>query len=780
MFVSTVGPLDAKIMLVGEAPGETEDRLGKPFVGPAGKTLDRILMEAGINRHECLIANVARERPPANKIGFYFEDAKCTLPKPQMKEWIAILKHEIETYRPNVVVALGGTALWALTGMKGIKTFRGTILESSLVPGVKVVATYHPQKVNYEWSLLFPTVMDMRKALNESDTPTLPPDNRELIVAPPRGIWEDYLTECFLKQDDWKIAIDLEASNGHTSWVGISHDQDFAMSIQLLDTQGHPVMNENDELEFWICLERILTSRIKQIYHNASYDVAQLWYTHGILCKNLWMDTLLGAHVCWPEVERNLGFLASICLNVPAWKHTSAGFTKGSYNAEDACNTRGIADVIDAELDKKKLRETYFLEMAEIEPAVFMQLNGVKIDKSIQDKLVKENTERLETIESGLSELLKKEINFKSPKQLAELLYIDLGLPQQFKRRQSKYDERKVTTDAESLQKLYRETGHPVLRLVLEHRKTSKLLDTFLNIETTSEDKVHTSYNIAGTMTGRWSSSRSIILPSGSGNLQNIPREARGMYVPPEGMKVIRADYKQAEAVVVAYLINDVRLKQLFKDSFRKSKAYCNENQLDVHKLTAMLMYGIGWDEITKELRRIGKVLRHSSNYSAGPAVVARELGIKMGEAKKQLELYHAMCPMLRAWHKNVQKQLQQNRTLVTPLGRKHIFMDRWGDSLFRSAYAFVPQSTVGDLLNMSLVDFYHAWKHTDMIMWLQLHDAMYIAVPEDDENEKWFDRMLASMLREIEIGYEKFIIDVDFAVGKSWGTLEEVDYAGG
>lgn len=777
MFVSTVGPLDARIMLVGEAPGETEDRLGKPFVGPAGKTLDRILMEAGVSRHECLIANVARERPPANKISHYFEDSKCTIPKPQMKEWVAILQREIETYRPNVVVALGGTALWALTGMKGIKNFRGTIVESSLVPGVKVVATYHPQKVNYEWSLLFPTVMDMRKALRESDSPTIPVDKRELVVAPKRIVWEDYLAECWANEHKWKIAVDLEAYHGHTSWVGISHDKDFAMSIQILDSNGYPVMNENDELAFWQRLGMVLTSNIPQIYHNAGYDVAQLWYTHGILCKNIWMDTLIGAHSCWPEIERNLGFLASICLNVPAWKHTGAGFTKGSYNAEDAANTRGIADVIEQEIDKAGVRLTYDREMSQIEPAAMMQLNGVHINPEIKQQLVQSNTERLELIEGGLSELLKKEINFKSPKQLQELLYIDLALPTQYKRRRSKYDDRKVTTDAEALNKLYRETKHPVLRLILEHRKVTKLLDTFLNIEVTSAGKVHTSYNIAGTDTGRWSSSRSIIIPSGSGNLQNIPYEARKMYVPPPGYKIIQADYKQAEAVIVAYLINDVRLKQLFQDSFGKSKAYCEENKLDVHKLTASLMYGLTFDEITKALRKIGKVLRHSSNYSAGPAVVARELGTTMSEAKKQLDLYHAMCPMLRIWHKKIQEQLQKNRTLITPLGRKRVFMDRWGDTLFRSAYAFIPQSTVGDLLNISLVDFYNAWKHTAMILWLQLHDAMYICVKEDEDERKWMKRMLDSMLRELTIDYETFMIDVDFKIGKSWGTLEEYDY---
>ena len=205
-YVPTVGPTDAKIMLVGEAPGETEDMKSKPFVGNAGRILDRILREAGISRYECLIANVARERPPDNRIKFYFEDAKCTIPKPKMLEWIQELKADIEMYKPNVVVALGGTALWALTGEKGIKRFRGTVMESTLVPGQKVVATYHPQKVGYEYSMLFPCVMDLRKADQEKDFPEIREDERELVVTRKKDEFIEYCQEIISNKDHWTVA----------------------------------------------------------------------------------------------------------------------------------------------------------------------------------------------------------------------------------------------------------------------------------------------------------------------------------------------------------------------------------------------------------------------------------------------------------------------------------------------------------------------------------------------------------------------------------------------
>jgi len=109
MFVATTGPADAKVMIVGEAPGEWEDRTGKPFhsSAPAGRTLDMILRQAGISRHEVLIANVARERPPGNKISFFFQDKACTTPKPIMQKWINLLRDEIIRYKPNIVIGLG-------------------------------------------------------------------------------------------------------------------------------------------------------------------------------------------------------------------------------------------------------------------------------------------------------------------------------------------------------------------------------------------------------------------------------------------------------------------------------------------------------------------------------------------------------------------------------------------------------------------------------------------------------------------------------------------------
>lgn len=122
-----------------------------------------------------------------------------------------------------------------------------------------------------------------------------------------------------------------------------------------------------------------------------------------------------------------------------------------------------------------------------------------------------------------------------------------------------------------------------------------------------------------------------------------------------------------------------------------------------------------------------------------------------------------------------IQEELRKDRTLITPLGRKHKFLERWGDDLFRSANSFKPQSTVGDLLNHSLCRIYYA--HGDIIhLLLQLHDAIYVMAKEEDV-QGTIQILRRVMLVPIEVNHRTMLIDVDFKVGDSWGEQDEVDW---
>lgn len=763
MEVKTIVPSGTpRIMLISESPGETELKCGKPFVGNDGKTLRSMLTQAGIYYGDCIIANLT-----TTKIPRLYMDRQMMEPTPEFYEQLQRLKQEIEELNPNILVPLGSIPLWAICGEKKIKSFRGTVLESTLVPGKKVIPTLHPKAVNYDWKQYYHVVMDFKKVQNQALTPDIPVDNRKFSIAPGFAEARDYL-DFLLHEDsiDNPIAIDLEhvTPGAHISWFGISHTENFAMSINFIQNRV-PCFPENDEVTLWTKIAKLLSSPKPQIYHNAGYDVMNLLHNQGVHCNNVYFDTFLASHVMWPEFPRDLGFLSSIFLMVPAWKHTGGKqYEHGAYNAADACNTRALYNHLKPLIDNDiHFKATFELEMRELQPAGFMQLQGMLINKDEQDRLCKEASAEMQKIEEGLSTILKKNINFNSSQQMQQLLYMDLGYPTQYKRRKSANEPRKVTCDAEAIENLYIKYQDPVLKLILSHRKLSKMLQ-FINVEVSSEQRVHTSYNIGGTTTGRWSSSKSIILDYGSGNLQNIDRRVRSMYVPPPGYGLLQADYKGAEAHVVAHLIQDHKIIQCFNEGG------------DVHKRTAAFMFGIAEEDVTKEQRTIGKKVRHATNYSAGPKVLAKELGIPLPQAKTYLANFHHTTPQLHIWHESIKEQLAKDRTLITPLGRKRVFMDRWGDQLFRSAFAFIPQSTIGDLLNISMCCFYEKYKtEMDMGVQLQLHDAIYLWCREE-EKELWAKRLYEQMRRPIPLPHIDLLIGVDFKFDYSWGSMKSLE----
>ncbi len=798
MFCKTTGPPDAKIMLIGEAPGVDEDREGKPFVGYAGRTLDKLLYQAGINRRECLVTNIAREKPPGNKIGFFYEDSKKTRPKPILQHWLGVLKSEIEMYKPNLIVTLGATALWEVCRLKGIRDYRGYITESTLAPGFKVLPTWHPQKINYEWKLHFDVVMDLRKAAQNCDTPGLLVDNRRLQSSPSLQEFLQYL-EYLDRDHEGYIAVDIESTPGaHIDIMGIADSPEHAMALRIL-SGDKPVFSRDNELKFWQGISRVFSHK-PIIMHNGSYDAAVLWYQNGIACPNYNADTMIATHICWPETQRSLGYLTSICLNVPAWKHLSSEMPT-YYNCLDVVNTYGDWEVMEKELTKLDAWDIYKFEMSQVEPAIFLQLQGLHVNQEKRQQMLEDLTEREAELDAYLEQEIGKKINFNSHQQVKDLLYIDLGLPTQYKRRKSVSEARKKTSDIEALTKLARITDNPVLLKIIEKKKISKLRGTFIDITVSPASRVHTSYNVTGAtmarMTkttviddedsyksfGRWSSSKSIILPYGSGNLQNIPKPARKIYTVPKGYVLLQADHIQAEAVVVAYVINDQKLIALFEASFGQSREFREKNNLDVHKLTAAQMFGVQAGEVTHKQRNIGKAIRHATNYAAGPGVLSHKVNCSMAEAKKLLTAYFSLSPQLTLWHKRIQDELRNTRYLVNLLGRKHKFLDRWpqdgkSGSLFRSAYSYIPQSTVGDLLNKSLVKVYHEQGHQGLHLnlYLQLHDAIYVL--SEDNSQKIEEGMLTlreCMLYPLTSNNREFTIDVDFSLGPSWGEMEEI-----
>src|SRR6202522_1904592 len=197
MICRPEGPIPSRIMLVGEAPGYEEEQKGLPFQGASGQELNRMLGEAGITRNECFITNVCRVRPANNDLSHFIAKAKKDVTDkhvslkgrmvlPPVAQGVDLLREEISLVKPNIIVALGATPLWALTGpVRPITKWRGSMLYSDSDMGTtKVIPTLHPAYVLRDWSSRAVAVNDLRRAAKfRADIP-YPKPNWRFIIRP--------------------------------------------------------------------------------------------------------------------------------------------------------------------------------------------------------------------------------------------------------------------------------------------------------------------------------------------------------------------------------------------------------------------------------------------------------------------------------------------------------------------------------------------------------------------------------------------------------------------
>lgn len=338
-----------KIVLVGEAPGKQEEIYGRPFVGAAGDQLNQLLADAGImpgnvkdpfleRANHVTILNVFSKRPPAddnsilsicvkrkdlpNKgVGYPFPaltDGYYVLPEflPELER----LRIELEELKPNIIVGLGGTALWALTQCVGLEKFRGTVMESSLVPGAKCIFTYHPASLFRVWNRRPILVADLMKAKAESERPDITRRSRMIWLEPSLEDLDDFY-ERYLK-DAPLIAVDIENPREIISCISFAPSPDLALVVPFED-ERKPANSywptRADEIIAWRWVRKTLSTCKSFVLQNGCYDNAHLT---AALCpiRNFDEDTMILTHSLMPEDKKGLGYLGSLFANESPWK----------------------------------------------------------------------------------------------------------------------------------------------------------------------------------------------------------------------------------------------------------------------------------------------------------------------------------------------------------------------------------------------------------------------------------------------------------------------------
>ena len=653
------GSPQARVMLIGECWGETEEKVHRPFQGQAGKILDGILEEVDIPRAMCRITNVLHERPPNNNFLIYYEKNK---PTPKLLEAYERLANEITACQPNLVVCLGNEAMKAVLGHGGIMDWRGSIFYSPLHG--KVMPTIHPAAILRDWTLRPSVVSDFEKVREEMMYAEIKSKKKEIEINPSLETILEHIDEA--RQSDY-CAFDIETESNQITCLGIAYKPDHAICIPFWFGSSGSIHSQEDEQLIWIQLRELLEADSpKKIAHNGMYELEYLSRTMGIIPK-IHLDTMLMFHTLYAELPKSLAYLVSIYTDHPFYKYqrkTDKMDEMWTYNGTDAMLTYECAKKLIKELYEEK-RMGFYIDSVHslMDPLFGMTRTGVRFDHEKRKDIKKVYEDDFSVMQQKLNNLVGHALNIGSHKQMTEWLYKELKLPKQTKKRKATGDETE-TADEEALNNLYKKHPKEEIKLVLEMREKQKLLSTYLNVKIDDDKRIRCSYNIAGTETGRLSSSSTAF---GTGtNLQNIPDGIiRSMFVADERYTLINADLSQAEARVVAYISGDQRLIEIF------------EQGGDIHKKNAANIYNCKEEEVTDEQRYLAKRVVHASNYGMGPRTFAQTAGISESEATRLLNRYFAAYPRIKFWHMQVRSQLDKTRVLVNPFGRKRIFFNR-------------------------------------------------------------------------------------------------------
>lgn len=352
------------ILIVGEARGAEEDRIGSSFVGPSGVELLRQLDEAKIitlteadrqriaqyydrgNTHaihaiwadhadEVYRTNVFNFHPAGNKlesicgpkasgIAGFPSLGKSMYVDAKYEAELERLGDELIDHNPNVVIALGNTALWALTGQTGIAKIRGTtLLSTHTVTDFKILPTYHPAAVLRQWEVRPTTIMDLIKAKRESNFPEIRRPNCEIWIEP---TLEDISRFFRLHVDSCELlSCDIETSGTRVTCIGFAPNRNLALVVPFDDPRaanGSYWPTGIAERQCWSLIRGVLeNASIPKLFQNGVYDINFLRRSYGIKTLGATEDTMLLHHARQPESLKGLGYLGSIYTDHGSWKH---------------------------------------------------------------------------------------------------------------------------------------------------------------------------------------------------------------------------------------------------------------------------------------------------------------------------------------------------------------------------------------------------------------------------------------------------------------------------
>lgn len=766
-YVPGAGAIGAQLMILSDCPSYEDTHAGKLFTHNQGRELDKLLKDAGINRNDCWVTSVSKFHVPPNlgqkKTPFHIRAQEAGV---DIEQQLQELRVEISDVKPNVILALGSSALWAITGRTKIAKLRGSLLWGV---GTKVVATYHPKDLILGikgaefkgfWNRQI-MVFDCKRAWDERHTPTLELPHRTLQICHNSHELATFLDRY---KDKKKLSVDIEANGTCLPiCIGLAFSKSHGMTVPLWNEDDISSIPDSDLSVIWTMLADILWEK-DIVGQNFNYDRDKI-RRFGFGIRKVLSDTMLKAFAINPELPKGLAFNTSIYTREPFYK--DEGMYEGSTEdlllgcARDACVTYEVDEAMEPDLDELGVRKFYENFLMKL-PDLYLEIenNGFRVDKQERDRLVEKYVRWDEQLGYDMFKLAGgHDININSPVQVYDFLFNQWKLP-----RRNGVGEDELT----ALLNLQNGVRNPDQRLwiekCLERRKVKKAFSTYLCAIPDYDGKMKTTCFMC-LETGRTSTGqqeppiRPLVDTVGRGVKKDmkpmgtafqtltkhgdIGADIRGMYLPDEGEVFVQLDSSQAEARVVFNLATD---EQALKDI----------DEHDYHALTASWFFGGTESDHSKKIqgdapptRFIGKTLRHAGHLGAGKRRAATSVNtdarkykvplprpLSESEADTALKIFHMKQPKIRGiFHAGVIEQLKAERKLTAPLpygidadrGGVRIFYERWGDDLFREAFSYLPQRAVTDNTKAAGIRIKTKFKECKVI--LESHDALLFSV---------------------------------------------------
>ncbi len=431
-----------------------------------------------------------------------------------------------------------------------------------------------------------------------------------------------------------------------------------------------------------------------------------------------------------------------------------------AYAAEDALVTLRLWQLLKRRLIDERVTTVYETLERPL-PAILaaMETTGIRVDQHRLEQLSSEFGQRMAEREAAAIKLAGRPFNLGSPKQLGEILYDEMGIGSGKKTKTGAY-----ATGADILEELAAQ-GHELPQVVLDWRQLQKLTRTYTEalVEeiVPATGRVHTSYMMAATSTGRLSST--------DPNLQNIPirteegRKIREAFVADEGHVLVSADYSQIELRVLAHMADIQALKEAFaKDT-------------DIHSVTAARMFKVSEAEVGSELRRRAKMINYGIIYGIGAFGLAQRLGIPQSEAKAFIEAYFAEYPGVKEYMEQAKAEAREHGFVTTLFGRRCFVPEIASKQPARRSYAErqainAPiQGSAADIMKRAMRKVDRALRDRDLgvRMLLQVHDELVFEVPEDALHPA------RALIQEVMEGAAALSVPlvVDVGAGANWGV---------